>query len=158
YLVGAGPGDPDLLTLRALHVLADADVVFYDELVTAAVLDRARREAERVFVGKRRGEAGVGQHEINRRMAEAARAGGRWARLKGGDPSGSGRGGEELEYLRQAGVPVGLVPGVSAALGCAAEAGLPLTFRNEVAKLVLVTASRAEQPIDWSGLADRQTT
>jgi len=158
FLVGAGPGDPDLLTLRALHALADADIVFYDELVTPAVLDRARREAEQVFVGKRRGEAGLGQDEINRRMAEAACAGRRVVRLKGGDPFVFGRGGEELEYLRQAGVPVVVVPGVSAALGCAAEAGLPLTFRNEVAKLTLITASRAEQAIDWSGLADRQTT
>src|SRR5262249_20287491 len=94
---GAGRGDPDLLTLRALHALADADVVFYDELVTAAVLDRARRGAEQVFVGKRRGEAGIGQDEINRRLVAASRAGRRVVRLKGGDPFVFGRGGEELE-------------------------------------------------------------
>src|SRR5205823_12904922 len=160
FLVGAGPGDPDLLTLRALHVLADADVVFYDELVTAGVLDRARRGAERVFVGKRRGEEGVEQHEINRRLLAAARAGRRVARLKGGDPFVFGRGGEELEYLRQAGVPVVVVPGITAALGCAAEVGLPLTLRNEAGKLAFITAQRAEDAaaIDWSGLADRQTT
>src|SRR5438034_3282276 len=160
FLVGAGPGDPDLLTLRALHVLADADVVFYDELVTAGVLDRARRGAERVFVGKRRGEEGVEQHEINRRLLAAARAGRRVVRLKGGDPFVFGRGGEELEYLRQAGVPVVVVPGITAALGCAAEVGLPLTFRNEAGKLAFITAQRAEDAaaIDWSGLADRQTT
>ena len=160
FLVGAGPGDPDLLTLRALHALADADVVFYDELVTPAVLDRARRDAEQVFVGKRRGEAGIGQDEINRRLVAAARAGRRVVRLKGGDPFIFGRGGEELEYLRAAGVPVVVVPGVTAALGCAAEAGLPLTFRNEAGKLAFITAQRAEEAaaIDWSSLTDRQTT
>src|SRR5512132_1774474 len=160
FLVGAGPGDPDLLTLRALHALADADVVFYDELVTPAVLDRARRDAEQVFVGKRRCEAGIGQDEINRRLVAAARAGRRVVRLKGGDPFIFGRGGEELEYLRVAGVPVVVVPGVTAALGCAAEAGLPLTFRNEAGKLAFITAQRAEEAaaIDWSSLTDRQTT
>jgi uroporphyrin-III C-methyltransferase/precorrin-2 dehydrogenase/sirohydrochlorin ferrochelatase len=160
FLVGAGPGDPDLLTLRALHALADADVVFYDELVTAAVLDRARRGAEQVFVGKRRGEAGIAQDEINRHLVAAARAGRRVVRLKGGDPFIFGRGGEELEYLRAAGVPVVVVPGVTAALGCAAEAGLPLTFRNEAGKLAFITAQRAEEAaaIDWSSLADRQMT
>jgi uroporphyrin-III C-methyltransferase/precorrin-2 dehydrogenase/sirohydrochlorin ferrochelatase len=160
FLVGAGPGDPDLLTLRAVHVLADADVVFYDELVTAGVLDRARRGAERVFVGKRRGERGIGQDEINRRLVEAARAGRRVVRLKGGDPFVFGRGGEELDHLRRAGVPVVVVPGITAALGCAAEVGLPLTFRNEASKLALVTASLAEDAaaIDWAPLADRRTT
>jgi uroporphyrin-III C-methyltransferase / precorrin-2 dehydrogenase / sirohydrochlorin ferrochelatase len=160
FLVGAGPGDPDLLTLRALHALADADVVFYDELVTPAVLDRARRGAEQVFVGKRRGEAGIGQDEINRRLVAVARAGRRVVRLKGGDPFIFGRGGEELEYLRAADVPVVVVPGVTAALGCAAEAGLPLTFRNEAGKLAFITAQRAEEAaaIDWSSLTDRQTT
>jgi uroporphyrin-III C-methyltransferase / precorrin-2 dehydrogenase / sirohydrochlorin ferrochelatase len=160
FLVGAGPGDPDLLTLRALHALADADLLFYDELVTPAVLDRARRDAEQVFVGKRRGEAGIGQDEINRRLVAAARAGRRVVRLKGGDPFIFGRGGEELEYLRAAGVPVVVVPGVTAALGCAAEAGLPLTFRNEAGKLAFITAQRAEEAaaIDWSSLTDRQTT
>jgi uroporphyrin-III C-methyltransferase/precorrin-2 dehydrogenase/sirohydrochlorin ferrochelatase len=160
FLVGAGPGDPDLLTLRALHALADADVVLYDELVTAAVLDRARRGAEQVFVGKRRGAPGMPQDEINRRMTEAARAGRRVVRLKGGDPFVFGRGGEELEHLCRAGVPVVVVPGITAALGCAAEAGLPLTFRNEASKLAFITAQRAEEAaaVDWSSLADPQTT
>jgi uroporphyrin-III C-methyltransferase/precorrin-2 dehydrogenase/sirohydrochlorin ferrochelatase len=160
FLVGAGPGDPDLLTLRAHHVLSDADVVFYDELVTPGILDRARRDAERVFVGKRRGEPGIGQDEINHRMAAAARAGRRVVRLKGGDPFIFGRGGEELEFLRQANVPVVIVPGISAALGCAAESGLPLTFRNEASKLILITAHRAEEAaaVDWSGLGDSQAT
>jgi len=160
FLVGAGPGDPDLLTLRALHALADADVVFYDELVTRGVLERARRGAERIFVGKRRSTPGMPQDEINRRLAEAARAGRRVVRLKGGDPFIFGRGGEELDFLRRAGVPVVVVPGITAALGCAAEVGLPLTFRNEASRLTLITAHRAEDAaaIDWSGLADPQTT
>ena len=159
-LVGAGPGDPDLLTLRALHALQDADIVFYDELVTAGVLDRARRDAERVFVGKRRGEPGIGQDEINRRLVDAAHAGQRVVRLKGGDPFVFGRGGEELEHLRAAGVPTVIVPGITAALGCAAEAGLPLTFRNEASRLAIITAHRAAEAatVDWSALADAQTT
>jgi uroporphyrin-III C-methyltransferase / precorrin-2 dehydrogenase / sirohydrochlorin ferrochelatase len=160
FLVGAGPGDPDLLTLRALHALQDADVVFYDELVTPAILDRARRDAERVFVGKRRGQPGIGQDEINRRLVAAARAGKHVVRLKSGDPFVFGRGGEELEYLRDADVPAIVVPGITAGLGCAAEIGLPLTFRNEATRLSFVTAHRADEAaaIDWTGLADAQTT
>jgi uroporphyrin-III C-methyltransferase/precorrin-2 dehydrogenase/sirohydrochlorin ferrochelatase len=160
HLVGAGPGDPDLLTLRALHALQGADVVFYDELVTPGILDRARRDAERVFVGKRRGAPGLGQDEINRRLCDAARDGHNVVRLKGGDPFVFGRGGEEVDYLRRHDVPVIVVPGITAALGCAAEAGLPLTLRNAAARLCLVTAQRADQALetDWSGLADPHTT
>jgi uroporphyrin-III C-methyltransferase/precorrin-2 dehydrogenase/sirohydrochlorin ferrochelatase len=160
HLVGAGPGDPDLLTLRALHALQGADVVFYDELVTPEILDRARRDAERVFVGKRRGAPGIGQDEINRRLRDAVRNGHNVVRLKGGDPFVFGRGGEELDYLRRNGVPVIVVPGITAALGCAAEAGLPLTLRNAATRLSLITAHRADeaQAIDWSGLADPGTT
>ncbi len=160
HLVGAGPGDPDLLTLRALHVLQSADVIFYDELVGADILGRARRDAEQVFVGKRKGEPGVGQAEIHRRLVAAAQAGRCVVRLKGGDPFVFGRGGEELEYLQRAGITVQIVPGVTAALGCAAEFGLPLTFRQEATRLALVTASVAEgaEPIDWSSLSDPQTT
>jgi uroporphyrin-III C-methyltransferase/precorrin-2 dehydrogenase/sirohydrochlorin ferrochelatase len=159
-LAGAGPGDPDLLTLRALHALQDADVVFYDELVTPEILDRARRDAERVFVGKRRGRPGLGQDEINRRLVAAARAGQRVVRLKGGDPFVFGRGGEELEHLRDAGIAATVVPGITAALGCAAEAGLPLTYRNEASRLVMVTAHRADEAAanDWASLVDPQTT
>jgi uroporphyrin-III C-methyltransferase/precorrin-2 dehydrogenase/sirohydrochlorin ferrochelatase len=160
HLVGAGPGDPDLLTLRALHVLQGADVVFYDELVTPEVLDRARRDAELVFVGKRRGAPGIGQDEINRRLCDAARGGRNVVRLKGGDAFVFGRGGEELDYLRRHDVPVIVVPGITAALGCAAEAGLPLTLRNEATRLALVTAHRADDAAasDWSGLGDPATT
>jgi uroporphyrin-III C-methyltransferase / precorrin-2 dehydrogenase / sirohydrochlorin ferrochelatase len=160
HLVGAGPGDPDLLTLRALHALQGADIVFYDELVTPGILDRARRDAERVFVGKRHGVPGIGQDEINRRLRDAARNGHNVVRLKGGDPFVFGRGGEELEYLRRSDVPVIVVPGITAALGCAAEAGLPLTLRNEATRLCLITAQRADEALatDWSGLADPHTT
>lgn len=159
HLVGAGPGDPDLLTVKAVRVMQDADVVFYDELVTEEILDRVRRDAERVFVGKKRGDAGIGQDEINRLMVEAARAGQRVVRLKGGDPFVFGRGGEEIEVLREAGVAYSIVPGITSALGCAAEAELPLTFRNESTRIVIVTAHRADQSAaDWAGLADPLTT
>ncbi len=160
HLVGAGPGDPDLLTLRALHALQGADIVFYDELVTPEILDRARRDAERVFVGKRSGAPGVGQDEINRRLRDAARRGLNVVRLKGGDPFVFGRGGEELAYLRRHDVPVIVVPGITAALGCAAEAGLPLTLRSEATRVTLVTAHRADDAAaaDWSGLGDPATT
>jgi uroporphyrin-III C-methyltransferase/precorrin-2 dehydrogenase/sirohydrochlorin ferrochelatase len=160
FLVGAGPGDPDLLTLRALQVLQDADVVFYDELVTAGVLERARRDCERIFVGKRRGAPGIGQNEINRRLLEAAQSGRRVVRLKGGDPFVFGRGGEELEFLRANDVPVVVVPGITAALGCAAEAGLPLTLRGAASRVTFVTAQQAAfaKSIDWTGLAASGTT
>ena len=160
HLVGAGPGDPDLLTLRALQALQGADIIFYDELVTPEILDRARREAERIFVGKRRGQPGMAQQEINARLVEAARKGRNVVRLKSGDPFIFGRGGEELDHLRRAQVPVVVIPGVTAALGCAAEVGLPLTLRNEASRLTLITAHRAEDAAatDWSGLADPQTT
>ena len=158
-IVGAGPGDPDLLTLKALRAISDADIVFYDDLVTAGILDRVRRDAERIFVGKRRGEPGIGQAEINRQVIEAARAGKRVVRLKGGDPFVFGRGGEELEALRAAGVKVAIVPGITAILGCAAEAELPLTLRDQATRIAFLTAHRAgEGEIDWSGLADPHTT
>ena len=112
YLVGTGPGDPDLLTLRALQALQSADVILCDELVSPAILDRGRRDAERVFVGKQRGRPGIGQDAINRLLVEHVRRGLTIVRLKGGDPLIFGRGGEELDYLRQAGVPAVVVPGV----------------------------------------------
>ena len=160
FLVGAGPGDPDLLTLRALQALQNADVVFYDEQVTPEILGRSRRDAELVFVGKRKGEPGIGQDEINRRLVQTANAGKNVVRLKGGDPFIFGRGGEELEHLRQARIPTFVVPGVTAVLGCAAEAGLPLTFRKEATRLSFVTANTADgaETVNWSGLSDPHTT
>jgi uroporphyrin-III C-methyltransferase/precorrin-2 dehydrogenase/sirohydrochlorin ferrochelatase len=159
-LVGAGPGDPDLLTIKALRALQDADVIFHDDLVSAEILDRARRDAARVGVGKRRGQPGVGQDEINRLMIAAATAGQRVVRLKGGDAFIFGRGGEEIEALREAGVSFTVVPGITAALGVAAEAELPLTFRNEALRITFLTAHRAEDAasVDWAGLSDKRTT
>ncbi len=160
FIVGAGPGDPDLLTLKALHALQSAEVVFYDDLVSSDILGRIRRDAEQIFVGKRKGHPGIGQAEINHRLIEAAKAGLNVVRLKGGDPFIFGRGGEEREALEAEGLPVTIVPGITAALGCAAEVGLPLTFRKEATRLSIMTANTAEgaAAIDWSGLADRTTT
>jgi uroporphyrin-III C-methyltransferase/precorrin-2 dehydrogenase/sirohydrochlorin ferrochelatase len=160
YLVGAGPGDPELLTLKALRVLQDADIIFHDDLVTPEILDLARRDAERVFVGKRAGQRCVAQRDINTELAASARRGLRVVRLKGGDPFVFGRGGEELEHLEEQGIDVVIVPGITAALGCAAEAGLPLTYRKESARLTLLTAHRAAdaEDIDWSGLVRTDTT
>lgn len=160
FLVGAGPGDADLLTVRALQVLQDADVIFYDELVTAEILDRARRDAKRIPVGRRSGQPGIGQDAINERLAAAAREGLKVVRLKGGDPFIFGRGGEELDYLRRAGIQVVVVPGVTAAMGCAAEAGLPLTFRHEATQLTFISAQHADgdAEIAWSNYADPKAT
>jgi uroporphyrin-III C-methyltransferase/precorrin-2 dehydrogenase/sirohydrochlorin ferrochelatase len=149
-----------LLTLRALQALQAADVIFYDELIGPEILDRARRDAKQVFVGKRKGAPGIGQDAINRLLLEAAQAGQNVVRLKGGDPFIFGRGGEELEFLQAAGIAVTIVPGITAALGCAAEAGLPLTFRKEATRLTFVTANVAEgaDSVDWSSLADPRST
>ena len=154
YLIGAGPGDPDLLTLRALQLLQQADVVLYDRLVSEAVLARARRDAERVFVGKVPGRHQGIQEHIHASMLEYARRGLRVARLKGGDPAVFGRLGEELEVLRRAGVPVVIAAGVTAALGAAASAALPLTQRGRSQSLTLVTAmGEAAERLDWRALA-----
>jgi uroporphyrin-III C-methyltransferase len=155
-LVGAGPGDPDLLTVRAAREIAAADIIFADRLVGKGVLELASAAAEIVGVGKSKGEHSVPQGEIHRRMVEAARAGRRVVRLKGGDPFIFGRGGEEVEALRAAGIEVEVVPGISAALGCAAAAQIPLTHRDMAQAVTFVTghAALGEEPdLDWVALA-----
>ena len=159
-LVGAGPGDPDLLTVKALRALQDADVVFYDELVSPEILDRARRDASRVPVGRRVGKPGIGQNAINALMIEAAKSGQRAVRLKGGDPFVFGRGGEEIEALRQAGIAYSVIPGITAGLGVAAQFEVPLTLRHEALRITFLTAHKARdaEAVDWSTLTDEKMT
>lgn len=159
-LVGAGPGDPDLLTVKALRALQDADVVFYDELVSAEVLDRARRDAARVPVGRRVGKPGIGQEAINKLLVEAAESGQRAVRLKGGDSFIFGRGGEEVDALRAAGVSYSIIPGITAGVGAAAQFETPLTYRQEALRITFLTAHRAQdaETVDWSALTDRKMT
>jgi uroporphyrin-III C-methyltransferase / precorrin-2 dehydrogenase / sirohydrochlorin ferrochelatase len=159
-LVGAGPGDPDLLTVKALRVLQDADIIFYDELVSPEILDRARRDAAHVPVGRRVGKPGIGQPAINKLMIEAAKSGQRAVRLKGGDPFVFGRGGEEVEALRQAGVAYSVVPGITAGLGAAAQFEVPLTLRHEALRITFLTAHKARdaETVDWSVLTDEKMT
>jgi uroporphyrin-III C-methyltransferase/precorrin-2 dehydrogenase/sirohydrochlorin ferrochelatase len=159
-LVGAGPGDPDLLTIKALRALQDADIVFYDELVSSEILDRARRDASRVPVGRRVGKPGIGQHAINKLLIEAAKSGQRAVRLKGGDPFVFGRGGEEIEALREAGVAYSVVPGITAGLGAAAQFEVPLTLRHEALRITFLTAHKARdaESVDWSVLTDEKMT
>lgn len=164
YLIGAGPGDPDLLTLRAQQLLQQADVILHDRLVPEAVLERARRDALRIFVGKGGPSPGAGpageaatQAQIHELLLAYARQGLRVARLKGGDPFVFGRGGEEIEVLTAHGIPCIVVPGVTAALGAAAAAGIPLTHRHRSRSLTLVTGHDLDG-LDWTVLArGRQT-
>jgi uroporphyrin-III C-methyltransferase/precorrin-2 dehydrogenase/sirohydrochlorin ferrochelatase len=159
-LVGAGPGDPDLLTVKALRALQDADVVFYDELVAPEILDRARRDASRVAVGRRVGKPGIGQAAINALLIDAARKGRRAVRLKGGDPFIFGRGGEEIEALRRANVAYSVIPGITAAVGAAAHFEVPLTYRQEALRITFLTAHKASdaEAVDWSTLTDAKMT
>jgi uroporphyrin-III C-methyltransferase len=156
-LVGAGPGDPDLLTLRAVQRLQAADVVVHDRLVTERVLDFAPPTAERLDVGKRPGGLGTSQSEINALLIELGRAGRRVVRLKGGDPFVFGRGGEEALALARAGVPFEVVPGISSALAAPAAAGIPVTHRGLSASLTVVNGHDVDEH-DWTALADSAGT
>ena len=154
-LVGAGPGTADLMTLRALRRLQEADVIVHDRLIDASVLDCARRDARRINVGKAPGQSCIAQAEINAVLIAEAKAGNDVVRLKGGDPMIFGRVGEEMAALDEAGIPYDIVPGVTSATACAAEAGLTLTHRDEVRSIVFLTGhcTGGITPYDWTALA-----
>src|SRR5215203_3666079 len=153
YLVGAGPGYPGLMTARSLELIAGADAIFYDRLIPPGALDGARSEVELVYVGKQPGVPSVPQEEIGERLIETARAGKSVVRLKGGDPFVFGRGGEEGEALREAGVEFEVVPGVTAGVAATAYAGIPVTHRDDASAVAFVTGhedpEKGESAIDW---------
>jgi uroporphyrinogen III methyltransferase / synthase len=157
YLVGAGPGDPGLMTVRSLELIASADVVFYDRLIPPGALSGARDDAELVYVGKQPGVPSVPQEEIGERLIEAAREGKSVVRLKGGDPFVFGRGGEEGEALHEAGVEFEVVPGITAGVAATAYAGIPVTHRDDASAVAFVTGhedpEKAESALDWEALA-----
>jgi uroporphyrin-III C-methyltransferase/precorrin-2 dehydrogenase/sirohydrochlorin ferrochelatase len=160
WLVGAGPGDPGMLTIRALQIMQTADVILHDRLVSKEVLDMARRDADRISVGKTPGCRANSQEEINELLVSLVSSGKRVCRLKGGDPFIFGRGGEEAEALRDAGLSFKVIPGITAAAGCAANAGIPLTHRNLSQSVAFITAHGKDSvdQLDWQSLArDSQT-
>ena len=157
YLVGAGPGDPGLVTVKALELVASADVVLHDRLIPASVLDGARPEAELIYVGKQPGDGGASQERIEQLMVERARLGRSVVRLKGGDPFVFGRGGEEAEVLARAGVEFEVVPGVTSGVAAPAYAGIPVTHRDDASAVAFVTGhedpEKDETALDWDALA-----